>query len=109
LKIAIAKEGDMVAQHFGQCKGYDLFTIENGAVTGSEYIESPGHSPGVLPKLLADHGANVVLAGGMGPAAVQLFTENNIEVFVGVTGEIKVALENYLSDRLEKGSNICNH
>ncbi len=109
MKIAIAKDGEMVAEHFGQCVAYDLYIVEDSKVTGQEYIESPGHAPGMLPKLLADHGANIVIAGGMGPKAVELFHANDIEVILGVTGTIKDALESFIKGKLESGENVCHH
>ena len=29
MKVAIAKEGDMVSAHFGHCLEYAVFTVEN--------------------------------------------------------------------------------
>ncbi|MCK4270980.1 MAG: NifB/NifX family molybdenum-iron cluster-binding protein, partial [Methanogenium sp.] len=58
---------------------------------------------------LADHGANIVIAGGMGPKAVELFHANDIEVILGVTGTIKNALESFITGKLESGENVCHH
>ena len=84
MKVAIAKEGDLVSEHFGHCTEYALFVIENSKITSREILESPGHEPGKLPPFLASHKVTHVLAGGMGPRAVDLFCANNIEVFLGV-------------------------
>ena len=86
MKVAIAKEGDMVSEHFGHCTEYAVFVIEKSKITSREILESPGHEPGKLPPFLASHKVTHVLAGGMGPRAVDLFCENNIEVFLGVRG-----------------------
>ncbi len=89
MKVAIAKEGDFVSEHFGHCTEYAVFNVENKKITSQEILESPGHEPGKLPVFLAGHKVTHVLAGGMGPRAVELFCANNIEVFLGVRGEIE--------------------
>jgi len=109
MKVGVAKDGNQVSQHFGQCEGYAIFEIEDGKVIGRTDIASPGHMPGVLPALLADHGAGVVIAGGMGPKAVDLFCARDIQVYLGVSGSIDGAVEDYLKGALVSGGNVCSH
>ena len=97
MKVAIAKEGDVVSEHFGHCTEYAVFVIENSKITSREILESPGHEPGKLPPFLAGHKVTHVLAGGMGPRAVDLFCENNIEVFLEVRGPIESVIRNFIS------------
>ena len=85
MKVAIAKEGDRVSEHFGHCTEYALFVIEKSEIASREILAAPG-TTGKLPPFLASHKVTHVLAGGMGPRAVDLFCENNIEVFLGVRG-----------------------
>jgi predicted Fe-Mo cluster-binding NifX family protein len=109
MKIGIARDGDMVSAHFGQCEGYIVVTVENGTIVGREEVANPGHAPGVLPRLMADVGADVVIAGGMGPKAVDQFCLHGIEVILGVEGTVESAVERYLSGTLEEGDNVCHH
>jgi len=109
MKLAIAADGNNVSEHFGQCEGYMLFTIEDGKVTDRHAIESPGHAPGVLPALLSDLGAEVVIAGGMGPKAVDLFCQHGIVVYVGVSGDLDDVAEQFIRGELQAGSNVCHH
>ncbi|MBN2211845.1 MAG: hypothetical protein JW709_10665, partial [Sedimentisphaerales bacterium] len=63
-----------------------------------------------LPDLLHQQGVNVIIAGGMGQRAQQLFTQNDIEVIVGasaVTPEELITA--YLDGSLKTGDNICDH
>ncbi len=57
MKIAVAADNNQVAQHFGHCEGFAVFTAEGGAVTGEEFIPNPGHRPGFLPHLLHELGS----------------------------------------------------
>ena len=69
----------------------------------------PPHEPGVLPKWLHELGANVIIAGGMGQRAIQLFDEEGIKVMIGapVAEPESVLVNNYLSDTLLTGGNLC--
>ncbi|MDI6718097.1 MAG: NifB/NifX family molybdenum-iron cluster-binding protein [Methanomicrobiales archaeon] len=107
--IGIAKDGDRVSQHFGRCEGYRLYRIEDGKILEQKDILNPGHEPGVLPRLLADHGVNVVIAGGMGPKAADLFCQQGMEVFTGVSGSLDDVAHQFILGELREGRNICHH
>ncbi|NLA05502.1 MAG: dinitrogenase iron-molybdenum cofactor [Firmicutes bacterium] len=109
MKIAIATDQNNVAQHFGRCPAYTLVEIEEGRVTGKEVIENPGHQPGFLPGFLARHGVSCIIAGGMGWRAQELFSAQNIESVVGVTGPVDRVIEDYLSGDLQPGESLCTH
>jgi predicted Fe-Mo cluster-binding NifX family protein len=64
---------------------------------------------GALPALLAENGACVVIAGGMGPKAVDLFCARDIQVYLGVSGSVEGAVEAYLRGALASGGNVCSH
>jgi predicted Fe-Mo cluster-binding NifX family protein len=109
MKVAIAKEGDYVSEHFGHCTEYAVFVIENSKISSREILESPGHEPGKLPPFLASHTVTHVLAGGMGPRAVDLFCENNIEVFLGVRGKIETVIKDFMAGKIAQGESSCTH
>ncbi|MBN2733504.1 MAG: NifB/NifX family molybdenum-iron cluster-binding protein [Methanomicrobiaceae archaeon] len=109
MKVAVAKEDNIVAEHFGHCREYVLFTVEDGRITGEETLTAPEHAPGVIPRFLNEKGANVVLAGGMGQGAINLFNEMGITVFIGVCGSIDAAIKSYIEGTLLSGQNVCDH
>jgi len=109
MKVAIAKEGDEVSAHFGHCTEYAVFDIENGNITGKHILQSPGHEPGRLPAFLAEHKVTHVIAGGMGPRAVDLFCANNIEVFLGISGKIDEVIRVFAEGKLTSGESSCTH
>jgi predicted Fe-Mo cluster-binding NifX family protein len=109
MKVAIAKDGDFVSEHFGHCSEYALFVIENSNITSQENLVSPGHEPGKLPALLAGHKVTHVLAGGMGPRAVDLFCAHNIEVFLGVSGTIDGVIHDFITGKIAQGQSSCTH
>ena len=84
-------------------------TVDNN-ITNKEVLEPPAHEPGVLPKWLHDHGINVVIAGGMGPKAQDLFTQAGITVVTGAPVEDpEVLVKTYIDQSLVTGDNVCGH
>lgn len=108
IKVAIAAEGDQVSSHFGHCRGFMVYEVENGNIGAASLLESPGHAPGVLPKLLADHGVKAVIAGGMGQTAQELFAQAGVQVFTGCSGELKSAIESYAGGSLKSTGSVCS-
>lgn len=112
MRIAIPLAGGQLAMHFGHCEQFALFDVDfdNKEIIKKEFVESPDHQPGLLPKWLSEHGANVIIAGGMGMRAQNLFAENRIEVVVGASSaDPESIVKEYLAGTLETGDNICDH
>ena len=108
MKIAVAAEKQNVTEHFGHCMNFLIYNVENGLITNEETIPNPGHRPGFLPVFLAERGVNVIISGGMGGGAIDIFNENNIEVIVGASGDAKTAVINYLKGNLKTTGSICH-
>ncbi|MCT4619293.1 MAG: NifB/NifX family molybdenum-iron cluster-binding protein [Marinisporobacter sp.] len=109
MKVAIAKDGNIVSQHFGHCEGFEVFEVNNGAVEGRDFLPNPGHRPGFLPKFIAEKGINVIIAGGMGATAQELFKENGVDVVVGAQGNLEDVIGGYVNGKLETVGNGCSH
>jgi len=108
MKIAVASENGIVSQHFGHCKEFIIFTVENNQIVKTETIANPGHKPGFLPNYLNNMGINVIVSGGMGNGAIKIFNEKNIEVIVGANGNAKFAVEAYLEGSLKSSGSVCH-
>jgi predicted Fe-Mo cluster-binding NifX family protein len=102
--VAIAAEDDrgldgQVGAHFGRCPFYVLVEANGKTVLGSRVVANPyfdGHRPGVMPRFIRDLGADVIIAGGMGPRAIDMFHGFDIDVATGVTGTVAAVLGAYL-------------
>lgn len=108
MKIAVAAMGKTVAGHFGHCENFIFFDTENNQITAENSVPNPGHRPGFLPNFLADNGAEVIIAIGMGGGAVDIFNERNVEVIIGIQGDARAAVEAYLRGELESTGSICH-
>ena len=112
MKIAVAAMGQTVAGHFGHCENFIFFDVEDNKIVDEKSVPNPGHRPGFLPNFLADNGAEVIIAGGMGGGAVDIFNERNVEVIVGAQGDAKDCVEAWLkgaSHRRPLGSNTLEN
>lgn len=111
-RIAIPLTEGRLCLHFGHCQSFSLIDVDEVAKTiiKREDIEAPPHTPGLLPSWLAERGAEVIIAGGMGQRAQGLFTAQGIKVLTGAPSDTPEQLaQRYLKDSLELGDNICDH
>lgn len=109
MKIAVASEGTATAGHFGHCANFNIYEVEAGVIVKEESVQNPGHRPGFLPNFLADMGVNVIVSGGMGGAAVEIFNERGVEVVIGIVGEAKANAEAYIAGNLESTGSVCHN
>ena len=112
MRIAIPVAQDRLCPHFGHCDQFAILDIDDNLkkVINRNDITPPAHEPGVLPKWLHEKNVNVIIAGGMGQRAQQLFAQNDIEVVIGAaTSSPEELVSAYLGGTLETGDNICDH
>lgn len=108
MKIAVASENEMVTEHFGHCVNFNIFESENNKIVKSESVVNPGHKPGFLPNFLNDMGVNVIISGGMGQGAIDIFNEKGIEVITGASGNAEVTANSYLEGKLTSTGSVCH-
>jgi len=112
MKIAVPLAEGKLSMHFGHCESFALLDVDPAAkrILGREDLDAPPHQPGLLPPWLAERGATMIIAGGMGQRAQALFAEHGIEVLVGAPAETpEMLVEGYLTGTLVTGSNVCDH
>ena len=107
MRVAVASDGTLVSGHFGHCEGFTLYEIDNVEVTNKMFIANPGHKPGYLPVFLKGKSTDVIIAGGMGEAAQELFQENGIEVIVGAQGNVDGVVKLYVTGGLKSTGSVC--
>jgi ATP-binding protein involved in chromosome partitioning len=112
MKIAIPLANKKLCMHFGHCQEFALIEVdtENKKIINKEFRTPPPHEPGILPKWLAENNANIIIAGGMGSRAQNLFKENGITVVVGAGSiEPEELVNSYINGSLKTGDNACDH
>ncbi len=108
--FAIPTFGGKSCAHFGHCESFAVVEVNETVIGAVEFMDPPAHQPGTYPRFLAEQGVNIVIAGGMGAMAQNLFQENNIEVHMGVgVEEPGILVAQFLKNELQTGDNLCNH
>jgi predicted Fe-Mo cluster-binding NifX family protein len=112
VNIAIPLADGRLSLHFGHAEQFALVEAdaESKQILKTEKLSPPPHEPGVLPRWLHEQGAEVIIAGGMGHRAQQLFAQNGIKVVLGAPGhDPETVVSAYLSETLQTGENPCDH
>lgn len=110
--IAIPVENGKLCLHFGHCPSFALMQIapDEKTIVARRDIDAPPHEPGLLPNWLFDRGVNLILCGGMGPRALEMFAQKGIEVITGAPVLMPEELVTaYFSGTLKTSPNSCNH
>jgi predicted Fe-Mo cluster-binding NifX family protein len=108
MKIAVACEGKTITEHFGHCETFAIFEAQGTQIASKQFVPNPGHRPGFLPVFLHEKGVNVIISGGMGGGAVDIFNEKGIEVITGASGDAETAANNYLQGKLKSTGSVCH-
>jgi len=114
MKVCIPTMGNSgmdgaVSQHFGRAQTFTLVDLDTREVQVLQNVSEHMGGIGLPTDALKDKGIGVMIVGGLGPKAVQNFAEQCVEVFVGATGTVKDAIEDWRGGLLVKASsdNAC--
>jgi predicted Fe-Mo cluster-binding NifX family protein len=94
-----------ISSHFGRCPFYVLVDVEDNQIFGFKIVDNPhfpNHQQGVIPQFIHSQKANVMVAGGMGPRAIDLFTQFGIDVATGAQGKVRDVVEAYLRGEIQR-------
>lgn len=112
MRIAIPLANGKLAMHFGHCEQFALLDVnpDEKKILKREDVTPPPHEPGLLPRWLGERGATVIISGGMGQRAQQLFAERGIQVVVGAPPKSpENIVGSFLTGALISGVNLCDH
>lgn len=119
-KVAVPIENGRFSPHFGGADQFSIFEVDDRVrlVVNQTSATPPPHEKGAFPRFLEGLGVQVVLAGNMGPRAIQMLEHYGIEVWTGVQGVTPEGLvQDYLKGDLtatgepcrEGGFHDCGH
>lgn len=109
-RIAIPLENGILCAHFGHCEQFYFADIKDGQIIKEETITPPEHQPGVYPAWVKQQGVDIVIAGGIGGKAKDLFAKEQISIYAGTgTNEPKKLAEAFIKGLLPILEGSCNH
>jgi ATP-binding protein involved in chromosome partitioning len=112
MRVAIPVCEGVLSMHFGHCEKFALVDVnpDTKVIVEMTALDPPPHEPGLLPRWLHEKGVNLVIAGGMGMRARQLFEQAGVKVVVGApSAEPESVVRDYLAGSLVTGANVCDH
>jgi predicted Fe-Mo cluster-binding NifX family protein len=99
-----------LSDHFGHCEQFVVATIVNGKVVNEELLTPPAHEYGAYPKFLIGQALDVVIVGGIGRSAVEIFEKNGVKVISGVMNmNVQSMIADYIKGELISSGSSCNH
>lgn len=117
-RIAIASDDprgldSVVSYHFGRCPYYIVVEVDDkgqvGKITSYENRGAGTHQVGDMPSFIKSLGADVIVAGGMGPRAIDFFQQLNIQPITGASGTVRRVIEQLLNSEMETEAEPCDH
>lgn len=109
-KFVVPTSYGLLDKHFGHCSHFTIVEVKNNVIMDEQIIDSPPHEPGKLPLFLIEKGVTDVIAGGMGQGAIQIFNQNQVNVYVGAPQlKAKALVDGHLSRTLKFTGNYCDH
>ncbi len=99
----------VLAYHFGRCPYYTFIEIEGKEIKNVKLEKTPfldSHQPGDVPNYIAQHRADVIFTGGMGPKAQEYFSSLGVKPITGVYGRVKDVLNEYLKGDVSQNINL---
>lgn len=112
MKIALPTRDGNIDDHFGHCDHYTIMTLnDEKAIVKIESMDSPegcGCKSDIAP-ILAEKGVKIMLAGNMGQGAVNILTQNGIQVIRGCSGPVDDVAAKWIAGDLQDNLITCNH
>ncbi len=112
--IAVPSTGDgglneKINPRFGRCPSFTLVTVEDNEIIAVKTLPNPGAremgSAGIqAAQTLGENNANVLIAGLLGPNAVEILNSLDINIFHAPDQDItiKQIIEQFLQGKLKK-------
>ena len=110
MKIAVSSTGknleSRVTDVFGRCSYFLIVEIDNKKIKGVEVIENTSIDQTVgagisAAKIIAKKGVNAIITGAVGPRALGVLKQFNIQVYNGF-GPIKEAVQKFIDGELKQ-------
>ena len=111
MKIAVPHENGNVFEHFGRCKEFKIYTVEDHQPLQSETVVLEDISHEAVAAYLKKQEVSLVICGGIGDGARTAIENEHMLLFSGVSGAADEAVQAFLDGTLsyEEGSTCDQH
>lgn len=111
MRIAVTYNNNdgTVFQHFGKSEAFKIYDTEGGKITAGRVVSTDGAGHEALAGVLAGHGVDLLICGGLGGGAQRALAEAGIAVCSGAQGDADSAVEAYIRGELTSAGVNCDH
>ena len=118
MKIALATDDNrgleaVLSHHFGRCPYYVLVDIDDKEIKEVTAAQNPFYEnhgqAGEVPNFIKNLGAQIIIAGGMGPKAIGFFEQFGIQAITGASGIVGEVIKAYISGEIEGAAPCSDH
>lgn len=95
---------DHVGEHFGRVPTYTIVDTDSGDVNVVDNTSEHAGGRGLPADILAGLGIDVLLCQGAGRRALSILTDKGIEVCVGISGNVRGAVETWKGGTLARAN-----
>jgi len=114
MKICVPTMGEAgmeeaICQHFGRAPTFTIVDTDSGKITVLPNVSEHMGGTGLPTETIFAAGVQLMIVGGLGPKAVAMFNEGGVDVFVGATGTVKDAIDDWRANMLSRAivDNAC--
>ncbi len=93
-----------VSRHFGRAPAYAIIDTEDEEVEVVPNTSEHAGGSGKPPEIMEENNVEVMLCSNLGPRAISMFENLDIEVFVGADGQVEDALEAWEEGKLDEAT-----
>lgn len=91
---------DTVGEHFGRVPTYTIIDVEHDVVEVVDNMSEHAGGSGLPADILSGFGIDVLLCQGAGRRALAILAEKGIETYVGVSGTVRDAVNEWTRGHL---------
>ena len=91
-----------VNDHFAMSECFAILEVKKGRIASAEVIRNTQKDEVKAAEFLAEHGAEVVLAGRIGSCMTRILMDKKVKVFCGAEGTVVDAFKNYKAGKLRE-------
>jgi len=109
-RIVFPANGTILSSHFGRATHFVMYHVVDNKIIKREIFDAPEHEHGTFPNFVIYLGATDLIAGGMGPSAIEYLNKAGINVYLGAKpADVSYLIDNFLKGKLNLQGNLCDH
>jgi predicted Fe-Mo cluster-binding NifX family protein len=89
-----------VNDHFAMSESFAILEVKKGRIASAEVVCNARKDEVKAAEFIAEHGAEVVLAGRIGSCMTRIFMDKGVKVFSGAEGSAEDAFKDYKAGKL---------